>query len=112
MWGHNWLHKNSGGCLGLSDEGPSSRQTSIDKTNDCVMISERSAFFSGSDPPQGLRLHTRPIICGGRRPWVRKNKNSLDAGVHKSDDNSYRAVPNIEIILWGRRRTMAFDSSE
>ena len=34
-----------------SGEIPSPRQTSIDKTNDCVMKSERSALVRGSDPP-------------------------------------------------------------
>ena len=30
---------------------PSYRQTSIDKTNDCVMKSERGTLVGGSDPP-------------------------------------------------------------
>ena len=34
-----------------SGEMLSTRQTSIDKTNDCVMNSERSALVRGSDPP-------------------------------------------------------------
>ena len=34
-----------------SGEIPSPRQTSIDKTNDCVMKSERGALVRDSDPP-------------------------------------------------------------
>ena len=36
-----------------SGEIPSPRQTSIDKTNDCAMKSERGALVRGSDPPSG-----------------------------------------------------------
>ena len=37
MLGQDRLQKSSGGCLVRSGEIPSPRQTSIDKTNDCVM---------------------------------------------------------------------------
>ena len=40
-----------------SGEIPSSRQTSIDKTNDCAMKSERGALVRGSDPPSGHSVH-------------------------------------------------------
>ena len=40
-----------------SDEIPSPRQTSIDKTNDCAMKSERGALVRGSDPPSGHSVY-------------------------------------------------------
>ena len=40
-----------------SGEIPSPRQTSIDKTNDCAMKSERGALVRGSDPPFGHSVH-------------------------------------------------------
>ena len=40
-----------------SSEIPSPGQTSIDKTNDCAMKSERGALVSGSDPPSGHSFH-------------------------------------------------------
>ena len=40
-----------------SGEIPSPRQTSIDKTNDCTMKSERSALVRGSDPPSSQSVH-------------------------------------------------------
>ena len=49
--------KNPAKCLIRSGEIPSPRQTSIDKTNDCVMSSERDALVRGSDPPSGHRVH-------------------------------------------------------
>ena len=40
-----------------SGEIPSPRQTSIDKTNDCAMKSERGELVRGSDPPSGHSVH-------------------------------------------------------
>ena len=40
-----------------SDEVASPRQTSIDKTNDCAMKSERGALVRGSDPPSGHSVY-------------------------------------------------------
>ena len=40
-----------------SGENPSLRQTSIDKTNDSAMKSERGALVRGSDPPSGHSFH-------------------------------------------------------
>ena len=51
VFGQDRLQQNSAGCLARSGEIPSPRQTSIDKTNDCVMNSERSALVGGSDSP-------------------------------------------------------------
>ena len=51
MLGQHRLEKNSGRSLVRSGEIPSPRQTSINKTNDCVMNSEQSALVRGSDPP-------------------------------------------------------------
>ena len=42
---------------------PSPGQTSIDKTNDCAMKSERGAPVRGSDPPSG---HSVPKTTGDR----------------------------------------------
>ena len=51
MSGHDRLQKNLGGCFSPSGDNPSPRQRPIDKNNDCVLNSERSALGSGSDPP-------------------------------------------------------------
>ena len=51
MLGQYWLEKSSGRFWVRSGEIPSPWQTSIDKTNDCVMNSEQSAPVRGSDPP-------------------------------------------------------------
>ena len=40
-----------------SGQIPSPRQTSIDKTNDWAMASERGALVRGSDPPYGHSIH-------------------------------------------------------
>ena len=52
------IEKNSAKCLKRSGQVPSPEQTSIDKTNDCVMKSERGALVRGSNPPQGHSVHT------------------------------------------------------
>ena len=49
---------------------PSPGQTSIDKTNDCAMQSERGTPVRGSDPPLVTVFTKRPVIGGGRRPGV------------------------------------------
>ena len=51
-----------------SGEIPSPRQTSIDKTNDCAMETDRGALVRGSDPPSGHSVHKMTVIRGGRRP--------------------------------------------
>ena len=43
--------------LTRSGEIPSPGQTSIHKTNDCAMKSERGALFRGSDPPSGHSVY-------------------------------------------------------
>ena len=57
MLGQDRPEKNSAKCLIRSGEIPSPRETSIDKTNDCVMNSERGALVRGSDPPSGHSVH-------------------------------------------------------
>ena len=52
-----------------SGEIPSPGQTSIDKTNDCTMKSERGALVRASYPPSGHSTK-RPVIGGGRRRGV------------------------------------------
>ena len=47
MLGQDRPEKNSAKCFIRSGEIPSPRQTSIDKTNDCVMNSERGAPVRG-----------------------------------------------------------------
>ena len=53
MLGQDRPEKNSANC----GEIPSVRQTSIDKTNDCAVKSERGALVRGSDPPSGHSVH-------------------------------------------------------
>ena len=48
--GQDRLQKNSGACLNRSGQVLCPRATSIDKIDDCVMNSERSALVRGSDP--------------------------------------------------------------
>ena len=48
--GQNQPEKNSAKCFIRSGDIPSPRQTPMDKTNDCVMNSERGALVRGSDP--------------------------------------------------------------
>ena len=51
IFAQNRLHSRklrSGGCLDRSSGIPSPRQTSIDRTNDCVTNSERSALVIGA----------------------------------------------------------------
>ena len=55
--GQDRPEKNSAQCLIRSGEIPSPRQTSIDKTNDCAMKSERGELVRGSDPPSGHSVH-------------------------------------------------------
>ena len=57
MLGQDRPEKNSAKRFIRSGEIPSPRQTSIDKTNDCVMKSERGALVRGSDPPSGRSVH-------------------------------------------------------
>ena len=40
-----------------SGEIPSPGQTSMDKTNDCAVKSERGALVRGADPPSGHSVH-------------------------------------------------------
>ena len=57
MLGQDRPEKNSSQMLIRSGEIPSPRQTSIDKTNDRAMKSERGALVRGSDPPSGHSVH-------------------------------------------------------
>ena len=57
MLGQDQPKKNSPKGLIRNGEIPSPRQTSIDKTNDCAMKSERGAFARGFDPPSGHSVH-------------------------------------------------------
>ena len=57
MLGQDRPEKHSTKCSIRSGEIPSPRWTSIDKTNDCVMNSERGALVRGSDPPSGHSVH-------------------------------------------------------
>ena len=55
-----------------SGEIPSPRQTSIDKTNDCAMKSERGALVTGAPthPLVTTVVTKRPAVRGGRRSGV------------------------------------------
>ena len=57
MLGQDRPENNSAKCLIRSGEIPSPRQTSIDKTKDCFMNSDRGALARGSNPPFGHSVH-------------------------------------------------------
>jgi len=93
MLGQDRPEKNSGRSLVRSGEIPSPRQTSIDKTNDCVMNSGRSALVRGSGPPLAHRLHT--MASDVRRALARRTiKKQIAAGVYKTEDKISRSVSN------------------
>ena len=58
MLGQDRPDKNSAKCLIRSGGIASPRQASIDKSDDCVMKSERGALVRGSDPASGHSVHT------------------------------------------------------
>ena len=63
--------KNSARRFNSKRRDSESWQTPIDKTNGCVMNSERAALVTGSDPHPLVTVFTaRPVIRGGRRPGV------------------------------------------
>ena len=62
---------NSGPSLVRSGEIPSPRRASINNTNDCVMISERSALVRASDPPSSH--HGRCHLAGADEVYHKKN---------------------------------------
>ena len=66
-----------------SGEIPSLRQTSIDKTNDCAMKSERGALVRGPDPPSGHRVHETTSDTW-RTPARRLIQTHLGAAVYKT----------------------------
>ena len=80
MVGKIGLRKTQSKCSVQSGEIPSARQTTIDKTNDCVMKSERGALVRGSDPPSG---HSDPGTAGDmwQGPAWRLIPKHLAAGV-------------------------------
>ena len=57
MLGQDRPEKNSAKCLTRSGVIPSPRQTWNDKTNNCVMKSERGALVRGSEPPSGHSVY-------------------------------------------------------
>ena len=70
MLGQDPPEKNLAKCFIRSGGIPSPRQTSIDKTNDCVTISERGALVRAQTHRLVTVFTTRPVIRGGRRPGV------------------------------------------
>ena len=60
-WGKIGLRNTRRNVFIRSGEIPSPRQTSVDKTNDCVMKFERGALVRGSDPPSG---HSARMTAG------------------------------------------------
>ena len=100
MLGQDRLEKNSAKRLIRSGEIPCPRQTSIDKTNDCVMKSERGALVRGSDPPSGhsiyntagdtwrapaRRLIQKRLAAGGYLVETRRQKISIPLRWQKTD---------------------------
>ena len=75
-WAKIGLRKAQPSVWFQSREIPSPRQTSIDKTNDCVTKSERGALVRGSDPPSGHSVHN---TAGGvwRAPARRLIQNTF-----------------------------------
>ena len=57
MLGQDRPEKNSSQMFVRSGEIPSPGQTSMVKTNDCAMKSERGAPVEGSDRPSGHTVH-------------------------------------------------------
>ena len=90
MLGEDRPEKNSAKCVIRSGEIPSPRQTSVDKSNVCVMKSERGALVRGSDPPSG---HSVYKTTGGtwRAPARRLIQTHLGAAVWKSGDKMSRS---------------------
>ena len=62
MLGKTWLEKNSGRSLVRSDEIPGPGQTSIDKTNGCILNYEQSALVRG---PRITIFTPWQVSCGG-----------------------------------------------
>ena len=69
----------------------SPRQTSIDKTNDCAVKSERGALVRGSDPPSGHSVQ-KTTGDGWRAPTRRLMQTHLGAAVYKTGDENYRSL--------------------
>ena len=71
-----------------SGEIPSPGQTSIDKTNDCAMKSERGAPVRGSDPPSGQSVH-KTTGDGWRAPARHLIQTHVGAAVYKTGDEKF-----------------------
>ena len=71
-------------------EIPSLGQTSIDKTNDCAMKSERGAPVGGSDPTSG---HSVQTTTGGRwrAPARRLIQTHLGAAVYLIENRRHKS---------------------
>ena len=113
--GQHRLEKNSGGCLVRSGEIPSPRQTSIDKTNDCIMNYEQSALVRGSDPPyvgppcsQNGRWH----VAGAGQAYDKKTTGRCCSQNRrqKNLDPSRMAKNSFPSDLGGYRRTSTASS--
>ena len=107
MLGQHRLEKNSGGCLDQSGEIPRPRQTSTDKTNDCIMNSERGALVRVPDPPQGHRVHT---MAGDMRQALTRLMIQTQSGaeVQKADVIFFRSVSKARILVFnfGRNKSV------
>ena len=60
------VSENSGRCLGRSAEIPTPWQTSIDKSNDCVVNLNGVRWLRAPTHPKVTVLTQRLVICGGR----------------------------------------------
>ena len=90
-----------------SGEIPSPRQTSIDKTNDCAMKSERGAFVRGSNPPSGHSVH-KTAGDTWRAPARRLIPKHLGAAVLKNRRQNSRPFSDgkkIDLFFRFGRRT-------
>ena len=83
-----------------SGEIPSPGQTSsIDKSNDCAMKSERGALVKGSDPPSG---HSVDKTTGDRwrAPARRLIQTHLGAAVQKTGNKNSRSLSDGKTCLF------------
>ena len=90
-----------------SGEIPSPGQTSsIDKSNDCAMKSERGALVKGSDPPSGHSVH-KTAGDTWRAPARRLIQTHLGAAVSKTSDKKSRSLSHGKryrpLFRFGRR---------
>ena len=89
---------------------PSPGQTSIDKTNDCAMKSERGALVRGSDPPSGHSVH-KTTGDRWRAPDWRLIQTHLGAAVYQTGDKNSRSLSDGKNRPFSRFERRALDAA-